>query len=242
MTQPLRQSAPSLSPSNLPDPVRAVIFDMDGTLIDTEAAHRRAFAETGEAIGWPMSDALLLSMVGIHRDENERMLSQHLGPDFPLARFYAESDALFEAAVDAGIALRPGALLLLDHLKQAGIPMALATSTAAPYAQQRLEKSGLLDYFDVIVTRSDVEHPKPHPEPYLLAAQRLGVDPAHIVAVEDSYAGVRSAVAAAMATVMVPDLLPRQRNWSSPARKSCPASPTCAICCSRRRRKDGKLF
>ena len=61
MIQPLRQSAPSLSPSNLPDPVRAVIFDMDGTLIDTEAAHRRAFAETGEAIGWPMSDALLLS-------------------------------------------------------------------------------------------------------------------------------------------------------------------------------------
>lgn len=208
MTQPLRQSAPSSSPSSLPETIRAVIFDMDGTLIDTEAAHKRAFAQTGEAIGWPMSDALLLSMVGIHRDENERMLSQHLGPDFPLARFYADSDALFEAAVDAGIPLRPGALLLLDHLKQAGIPMALATSTAAPYAQQRLEKSGLLDYFDVIVTRSDVDQPKPHPEPYLLAAQRLGVDPAHIVAVEDSHAGVRSAVAAGMATVMVPDLLP----------------------------------
>ncbi|MEC3912322.1 HAD family phosphatase [Sphingobium sp. CR2-8] len=208
MTHPLRQPAPSLAASHLPDPIRAVIFDMDGTLIDTEAAHRQAFAQTGQAIGWPMSDELLLSMVGIHRDENERMLAAHLGPDFPLDRFYADSDALFEAAVDAGIPLRPGARLILDHLAQAGIPMALATSTAAPYAQARLEKSGLLPYFDVVVTRSDVDRPKPHPEPYLLAARLLGVDPAHCVAVEDSYAGVRSATAAGIATVMVPDLLP----------------------------------
>lgn len=203
-----RPSALRPRTTTLPDPIRAVIFDMDGTLIDTEAAHRRAFAETGLALGWPMSDDLLLSMVGIHRDENERMLARHMGPDFPLARFYADSDALFEAAVAAGIPLRPGADLLLEHLAQAGIPMALATSTAAPYAQQRLERSGLLHYFDVIVTRSDVDRPKPHPEPYLLSAQRLGVDPAQIVAVEDSHAGVRSATAAGIATVMVPDLLP----------------------------------
>ncbi|WP_268934716.1 HAD family hydrolase [Sphingobium sp. CAP-1] len=196
------------SPTNLPDPIRAVIFDMDGTLLETEAVHRNAFAQTALALGWPMADALLLSMVGIHRDENERMLGRHLGPDFPLARFFADSDALFEAAVDAGIPLRPGAELLLEHLARAGIPMALATSTAAPFAQERLAKAGLLAYFDVIVTRSDVDRPKPHPEPYLLAARRLGVDPADCVAVEDSHAGVRSAVAAGIATVMVPDLLP----------------------------------
>lgn len=208
MAIPLRQSAGASAPSRLPDPVRAVIFDMDGTLLDTEAAHRRAFADTGRAIGWPMPDDLLLSMVGIHRDENERMLARHLGPDFPLERFYAESDALFDAAAEIGIPLRPGALLILDHLAQAGIPMAIATSTTAPLAQQRLASTGLLDYFDVVVTRSDVDQPKPHPQPYLLAARLLGVDPAHCVAVEDSHVGIRSATAAGIATVMVPDLLP----------------------------------
>jgi len=199
---------PAVPRTLLPDPVGAVIFDMDGTLLETEAAHRQAFRDTSAALGWPMSEALLLSMVGIHRDENVRMLAEKMGPDFPLDRFYADSDALFGAAVDAGIALRPGAELVLEHLARAGVPMALATSTAAPYAQDRLEKAGLAAYFDVVVTRNDVEHPKPHPQPYLLAAHRLGVDPALCVAVEDSHAGVRSATAAGMATVMVPDLLP----------------------------------
>jgi HAD superfamily hydrolase (TIGR01509 family) len=194
--------------ADLPDPIRAVIFDMDGTLIATEAAHRDAFARTAQALGRLMSDELLLSMVGVHRDANYAMLARRMGPDFPLDRFYAESDALFEAAVEAGIPLRPGALLLLDHLRSAGVPMALATSTAAPFAQHRLARAGLADYFEVVVTRNDVTRPKPHPEPYLLAARRLGVDPAHVVAVEDSHAGVRSATAAGIATVMVPDLLP----------------------------------
>lgn len=199
---------PSIRRTTFPNPIRAVIFDMDGTLLDTEAAHRRALADTGMALGWPLNDELLFSMIGVHREENERMLAAHLGPEFPLERFYADSDALFEAAVEAGVPLRPGADFLLEHLASVGMKMAVATSTAAPMAQHRLAKAGFLDYFDVIVTRSDVEHPKPHPEPYLLAAQRLGVEPGDCIAVEDSYSGVRSATAAGIATVMVPDLLP----------------------------------
>lgn len=200
-------SRPVRSPA-LPNPIRAAIFDMDGTLIDTEATQHRIYAKTAEALGWPFTEELLDSMVGINRDANERMLAARLGPDFPLAQFYAESNALFEAAVDAGIPLRPGAQLILDHFRDAGVPLALCTSTEGGKAQERLEQAGLLSYFDVVVTRSDVVEAKPHPEPYLLAAHRLGIDPAHCVAVEDSPAGVRSATAAGIATVLVPDLLP----------------------------------
>ncbi|WP_395393260.1 HAD family phosphatase [Novosphingobium sp. BL-8A] len=196
------------APRVLPDPIRAAIFDMDGTLLDTEAAHRNAFVQTGHAIGHPLPDDLLLSMVGVHRGGSRRLVAERMGPDFPLDHFFDESDVLFEAMVDAGIALRPGAEVILEHFVKAGVPLAIATSTEAPYATQRLEKAGLLSYFDVVVTRSDVTHAKPHPEPYLLAASRLGVDPAHCVAVEDSPAGVRASSSAGIATVLVPDLLP----------------------------------
>lgn len=204
-------SVPDIAPQSgtrLPDRIAGVLFDMDGTLLDSEATHLRAFRDAGHAIGWPIPDALLLDMVGIHRDANAAMLRDRLGSDFPLADFYARGDALFEAAAEAGIPVRPGARALLAHLARSGIPLAIVTSTDAPFAQQRLARAGLLDFFATIVTRSDVTRPKPDPQPYAIAAQRLGVAPAACIAVEDSHTGVRSALAAGIATVMVPDLLP----------------------------------
>ncbi|WP_313808455.1 HAD family phosphatase [Sphingobium sp.] len=204
----LARDAPAILRRRLPDPVRAVVFDMDGTLLDTEAEHRRTMAEAAAALGWPFSAELQLAMVGIHRDANRIMLVEHFGADFPLEQFYADSDLLFEAALEAVIPMRPGVEPVLARLASAGIPMAVATSTEEPHASRRLEKAGLLDYFDAVVTRNDVERPKPHPEPYLLAAKRLGVAAIDAVAVEDSHAGVRSAATAGMATIMIPDLLP----------------------------------
>lgn len=191
----------------IPHPLDAVCFDMDGLLLDTEAVHRVTMAETAAALGLAWHDDVFLKLVGVHRDENTRTLRAHYGATFPLEDFYADSDRRFEAALAAGLPLRPGVFALLDRLAEDGIPRAVVTSTASPFAEDRLTRAGLIGRFDTVVTRSQVARPKPAPDPYLLAAERLGARPAHCVALEDSHNGVRAAAAAGMVTIMVPDLL-----------------------------------
>ena len=96
---------------------------------------------------------------------------------------------------------------LLKVLRDAAIRMAVATSTARPRSEAQLKKAGILHNFDVLVTRSDVETGKPHPETFLKAAALLSVDPSNCLALEDSHNGVRAAAAAGMATIMIPDVL-----------------------------------
>jgi HAD superfamily hydrolase (TIGR01509 family) len=186
----------------------AVIFDMDGTLLDTEAVHRVTMRAAARDMGQDLSDALFLELVGVHREENYRRLRHQWGEDFPIEAFYARSDEAFEAMWRQGVPFRPGAVALLDGLAALGLPLGLCTSTASPFAEERLEAAGILGRFDAIVTRSDVEHPKPHPDPYLLAARRLGQNPADCVAVEDSPNGLRAGAAAGMMALLIPDLAP----------------------------------
>jgi HAD superfamily hydrolase (TIGR01509 family) len=189
------------------DPFQAVIFDMDGTILDTETVFRSIVFEVCADLGFEMSDTVHLSMVGSSHERTQQLLVEAYGVAFPYTLFDERCRASMRERMHIEVPIKTGARELLLELRDRGVPTAIATSSRQPHAHTHLSTAGLFDMFETIVTRDDVVNPKPHPEPYLLAAERLGVDPIHCLALEDSYSGVRAAHAAGMQTVMVPDLV-----------------------------------
>ena len=188
-------------------PFEAAIFDMDGTLLDTEAVFRDIVFDVCTDLGFEMTHDVHRSMVGSSHERTQQLLVESYGVAFPYALFDEKCRVIMRERSHGGVPVKAGALEFITELRARGIPTAVATSSRNPHAQHHLSAAGLLDLFETVVTRDDVVNPKPHPEPYLTAARRLGVDPTRCLALEDSHAGVRAAHAAGMQTVMVPDLV-----------------------------------
>ncbi len=188
----------------LPRKPLAVVFDLDGTLIDSEALVKEAHFAACAELGVTMTDAQFLSLVGMHREANDLQLKSYYGEGFPLEHFIA----LTRAHVGDRVApLKAGALELLDELDARALPFGLATSSRRPWVDRHFGAHRITPRFRAVVTRQDVTEGKPHPEAYLRASNLLGFKPGDVLALEDSYAGVSSAHAAGCMTVMVPDLL-----------------------------------
>ncbi len=192
---------------SLPRKVKAVVFDMDGLLFDSESVYRDAMMATASDLGLEMPHWLFLRLVGLPWIANVPMLVEHYGPGFDPEGFRREATRRFHIIADAEICLKAGVLEILDYLDAVGMPRAIATSSMHPTVQHHLGQHGLIERFHALVAQGDYVRGKPAPDPFLTAAERLGVDPADCLALEDSHNGVRAAHAAGMMTIMVPDLL-----------------------------------
>jgi len=185
----------------------AVIFDMDGLMLDTESLGPQTWREAAQTIGVDFDLGLLPSMIGRNYRDCREMLREHYGPAYPVEQLTAACLTTFDAIVARqGIAQKPGLRELLDWLEQENVVRAVATSTRRDRAEAQLTQQGLIASFAVLVGGNEVDRGKPAPDIFLLAASRIDVEAADCVVLEDSEPGVRAALAAGMMPIMVPDL------------------------------------
>ncbi len=186
----------------------AVIFDLDGLLIDSEKVYMRAWTGGAARVGVELTLEYYQTIVGMPYQDCLARLVTDFGPDFAVDEFVAASEEIRLDILADGMTLKPGARDLLDYLVERGLARGLASSSKREYVDGHLRDLEIADYFDAVVSRTDVERGKPHPDPYLAAAKGVSTAPDLCLALEDSRHGIHSALAAGMSVVMVPDLLP----------------------------------
>lgn len=186
----------------------AVIFDMDGLLINSERLALQAFQEICDSYEMGDQFDLYMQMLGTNRTTSETILSQQLDPHIQWQVFLEQWDEQYHALTKNGVPLMKGVVELLDYLDGKSIPIAVATSTNTSQALVKLEKADILHRFKTVTGGDQVVNGKPAPEIYLRAAQSLNVSPQHCIALEDSANGIRAAVGADMHAIQIPDMAP----------------------------------
>lgn len=186
--------------------IKAVIFDVDGTLLDTERIYMKAWKEAAAEAGFVMPDSVLQKTRAVNTKDAARIFEEEIGNGFsyqavrPIRVRIAEEIIRRESPI-----LKPGVLELLAFLEEKGIRLAVASSTNQQGTREHLAESRILDRFEVVVGGDMVTNGKPHPDIFLKAAEALGTAPEACIVVEDSPAGIRAAHAAGMKAVLVPD-------------------------------------
>jgi HAD superfamily hydrolase (TIGR01509 family) len=182
----------------------AVLFDLDGTLVDTESVAIASGLAAFAAVGVTVDMAFMLGMVGKdHAGTRAAILAVY--PDVDIDALNAHWQRGFRTSVAQDLRLKPG---VEELLRAIDLPMAVVTSSRRDEARAKVDRSGIAGFFRLIVSVDDVAHAKPAPDPFLLAAEKLGVDPARCLVFEDSDTGAASARAAGCVVVQVPDMQP----------------------------------
>ncbi|MCC5806264.1 MAG: HAD family phosphatase [Opitutales bacterium] len=199
---------PRAAPSELPWPA-AVVFDMDGTLLDTERVSLVAWRATEEATGFRMPEGFYETMIGQSEAGYRARLADVMPPECDLDAFVREANDRYRRLLhESPVPQKKGLLALLDFLRAAAVPLAVATSTHRRMAEAKLNYADLTGRFAALVCGDEVADSKPHPEIFARAAAALGAAPGCCLAIEDSANGVLSATAAGIPTVLVPDIAP----------------------------------
>lgn len=185
--------------------VRAVVFDLDGLLVDSEPLQIAAWQAFLAGYGRRLEDGLLNELFGLRLRDSARLVIERLGLPLTLEQVLAGRDAIFLDSLAGRLRPMPGARELVTELAARGIPLALATSGHRHYVERALAEIGLAGAFPVHVTAEDVEQGKPAPDCYRLAAARLGLRPEACLALEDAPLGVRAARAAGLRCLAIPN-------------------------------------
>lgn len=188
--------------------MKAVVFDMDGLLFDTERLCMKSWVQVAKEWDIPDMEKVFPQCIGLNANDTRSLVLAHYGQDFPLEKFQKEASDWFRADIaQNGLPVMTGVKEILSYLNTTDYLIGLASSTKYDSVVKKLEMAGIREYFSVIVTGDMVEHSKPRPDIYLLACEKLGVEPGQAYALEDSPNGIRAAHSAGMKPIMVPDMI-----------------------------------
>ena len=186
---------------------KAVIFDMDGVIFDTEKVYLDIWIEVFEKYGYKMTKELYVNVMGTGRKNVIKTFLENFGDDLPIEKMYEEKDnQLFYIIENQGIPLKEGVKELFSMLKEKNYKIALATSAKRERVEKQIKDKWLKESFDAIVCGDDVEKGKPSPDIFLKAAKKIDVEPENCFVVEDSPAGIKAAFSGGMKGIHVEDL------------------------------------
>lgn len=195
---------------------KAVVFDMDGVIFDSERAVMQCWKEVASRHNIPDIEKAILACTGTTMVRTREIMLNLYGADFPYDEYAMESSAIFHSRYDGGrLPMKPGVKELLTFLKEHNKKIALASSTRQQVVTDELRDAGIIGYFNRIICGDMVSRSKPAPDIFLKACEELNVSPSDSYAIEDSYNGIRAAHAGGLHPIMVPDLLPADEEMQS---------------------------